>query len=73
MKYCQQYKKPFRNNLSYECFTRAKINGISYKAQPNWHGREWYDWAVVINFQRQRHQNKDEFRVEIRFSALDES
>jgi hypothetical protein len=47
MKYCQQYKKPFRNNLSYECFTRAKINGVSYKAQPNWHGREWYDWAVV--------------------------
>jgi hypothetical protein len=47
MKYCQQYKKPFRNNLSYECFTRAKINGVTYKAQPNWHGREWYDWAVV--------------------------
>jgi hypothetical protein len=25
----------------------ALINGVSYKAQPNWHGREWYDWAVV--------------------------
>jgi hypothetical protein len=35
------------DQLNYECFTRAKINGISYKAQPNWRGKEWYDWAVI--------------------------
>jgi hypothetical protein len=47
IKYCQQYKKPHLNQLNYECFTRAKINGISYKAQTNWRGKEWYDWAVI--------------------------
>ena len=47
MKYCQQYKEPHLNKLNYECFTRAKIKGISYKAQPNWRGKEWYDWAVI--------------------------
>jgi hypothetical protein len=47
IKYCRQYRKAFREVLSFECFTRATIGGVLYRAIPNWYGKEWYDWAVV--------------------------
>ena len=47
LKYCRQYKKSFKDKISFECFTRAKISGTLYRAIPNWRGKEWYDWAVV--------------------------
>jgi hypothetical protein len=47
IKYCRQYRKAFREVLSFECFTRAMIGGVLYRAIPNWYGKEWYDWAMV--------------------------
>jgi hypothetical protein len=47
IKYCSQYRKAFREVLSFECFTRATIDGVLYRAIPNWYGKAWYDWAVV--------------------------
>jgi hypothetical protein len=42
LKYCLQYKVQHRSQLSYECFTHCKMDGVNYRAIPNWKGNEWY-------------------------------
>ncbi|MGA0401410.1 MAG: hypothetical protein ACO3PX_15705, partial [bacterium] len=57
-KYRSHHNMGTATRLKLECYTRAVINGNSYRCSPYWKGSSWYDWATVTFPNSQANDNE---------------
>ena len=49
------------DNSVYKIYTEIKINGLRYRASPNYRGVQWYDWAIVRFELSNEDHNRNEY------------
>jgi hypothetical protein len=48
LQYSDQYNQPFRSLIEYECFTSIKMDGVIYKADPDWQGKGYHGMIGLL-------------------------